>query len=127
MRMTRYGIYHRLRVDGFQIREHTLARVISRALGEPQNTRPIGGAGHRIYTELDYRKVVAYLRVHRLCGRDEGRHHARIVALQNEAVELLASHTRGFVWIADGEVEWGPNPPVAVLQGGVATCWPVWD
>jgi hypothetical protein len=122
--VTRSELDRRLRAAGYQIDERQLPRVMAYALGQPQQGRPAGAPGHREYSELDYRLVVSWLRVHDLCGFDREPVGMRV---RRQVVDLLAYNRRGYVSVSNGEVGWSVLPPVGALRNGVATCWPVWE
>lgn len=124
--MTRAELYRRFRSDGWKLSEARISRVATMALHEPSQFRPAGRDGHRIYSEMDYRKMVSWLRVNQLLGSNFGETNSR---LRSQASDLLATETFGYVYISDGVVGWTPSSRMAavVLRSGNATCWPVWD
>ena len=120
--MMQSEVQRRLLADGYEVRDRPFPRLASRALDSPQRGRPAGRPGFRDYSELDYRRIREFVRVHDLCGDDP----ASGGELRREAARLLAENRWGYVWISDGEVGWSALPPIGLLaRNGVATCWPV--
>lgn len=120
--MMQSEVQQRLLAEGYQVWDRPFARLAARALNSPQAGRPAGAPGHRNYSELDYRRIRDWVRVHDLCGDDRENGGD----LRRKAADLLAHNSWGYVWISDGEVGWSALPPVGLLaRNGVATCWPV--
>lgn len=118
----RFGQLHqRVRAAGYRVSYETLARIVDR-LGASH----IGSGWSRHYSELDYRRVISYLRISQLTGPSNRPNHT-IKALHRAAIELLAHHTAGYVAVTADAVAWTQNPPLEAIRSGVTTCWPVWE